>query len=129
MIGFLAYVEDGFRLGRKAFFHVGLKPSEHERSEDLVQLVNDLLLRLLVIDLQVEPLTDAQGVQVKSKGRAGQGAFLRLYPTTNRGIYRKTSPPTTRNVYKGKSKARAEQGAFVTKYCVMRYIQYTSSIQ
>lgn len=62
MIGFLAYVEDGLRLGRKAFFHVGLEPSEHERSEDLVQLVNDLLLRLLVVDLQVEPLTGRKKV-------------------------------------------------------------------
>ena len=52
----LAYIEDGFRFGRQALLDVRLEPPEHERPEDLVQLVDDVLLGLLVVDLKVEPL-------------------------------------------------------------------------
>ena len=57
----LAYVEDGLRLGGQALLHVGLEPPKHERPEDLVQLVDNLLLRLLVVDLEVEPLIGGVG--------------------------------------------------------------------
>lgn len=54
----LTNVKDSFRLGRQTLLNICLQPPEHERSKDLVKLVDYLLLCLLVINLQVKPLQD-----------------------------------------------------------------------
>ena len=62
----LAYVKDGFRLGREALLDVRLQSPEHEGPEDLVQLVDDVLLCLLVVNLEVEPLGNKNGVVLRA---------------------------------------------------------------
>lgn len=52
----LTNVKDGLRLRRQALLHLSLEATQHERTKNSVQLVNHLLLRLLIINLQIEPL-------------------------------------------------------------------------